>query len=71
MGTLTGTTTSDQSEPGNNGNERVLHNPQSSRSGASPSGNLISYPGHSLGGEESYLAPAEIRSAYSTTLARN
>ena len=32
-----GTTTLDQSKPGNNGNEEVLYIPQSSRTGASPS----------------------------------
>ena len=35
-GTLTGTTTLDQSEPGNNGNEEVLHIPQNFRTEASP-----------------------------------
>ena len=36
-GTLTSTTTQDQSGPGSNGNERVLYITQSSRIGASPS----------------------------------
>ena len=30
-------------------NEGVLHNPQSSRTEASPSDGLVSYPGHLLG----------------------
>ena len=34
-GTLTGTTTLSQSGPGSNGNEGVLHSPQSTRTGAS------------------------------------
>ena len=46
-GTLTGTTTSGQSEPGSNDNERVHHNLKSSRTGTSPS--CVSYTGHSLG----------------------
>ena len=33
-GTLTDTTTLDQSRPGSNGNVRVLHTPQISRTGA-------------------------------------
>ena len=35
--TLTGTTAPGQSEPGSNDNQGVLHNPQSSKTGASPS----------------------------------
>ena len=46
VGTLTGTTTLGQSETGSNGNEEVLHISQSSRTGASTSDVLISYPGH-------------------------
>ena len=34
---LTSTTTPDQSGPGSNGNKRVLHTPQSPKTGASPS----------------------------------
>ena len=34
-GTIEGITTSGQSEPGSNGNEEVLHIPQSSRTGTS------------------------------------
>ena len=48
--TLSGATTPGLSGPGSNGNERVLHIPQSSRTGASPSD-----AGHSLG-VESYLS---------------
>ena len=48
--TLSGATTLCLSEPGSNGNEEVLHIPQSSRAGASPSDGLVSYPGHLLGG---------------------
>ena len=40
-GTLTSTTTPGQSEPGSNGNEGVLHIPQSFRTGASPSDSLF------------------------------
>ena len=36
-GTLTGTTTPDQSGSGSNGNDRVLHTSQISRTGASQS----------------------------------
>ena len=49
--TLSGATAPSQSEPGSNNNEGVLHIPQSSSiTGASPSGSLVSYPGHSLVG---------------------
>ena len=47
--TLSGANTPSQSEPGSNGNERVLHIPQISKAGASPSDGFISYPGHLLG----------------------
>ena len=61
--TLSGATTEGQSGPGSNGNEEVLHIPQSSSiSGTSPSNYLVSYLGHSLG--ESYLS-AKIQSVYS------
>ena len=46
--TLSCATTSDQSEPGSNDNERVVHNPQSSMTYASLSDSLVSYPGYSL-----------------------
>ena len=38
-----------QSKPGSNGNERVLHIIQHSRTEATPSGGFMSYPGLSLG----------------------
>ena len=64
--TLSSATTPGQSGPGSDGNEEVLHIPQSSRfTGASPSDCLVSYPGH-LG--ELYLF-AEMQSVYSTALA--
>ena len=48
---LSGATTPGQSGPGSNGNEGVLHIPQSSSiTGTPPSDHLVSYPGHSLGG---------------------
>ena len=37
-----------QSEPGSNGNERVLHIPQSSMAGVSSSDDIVSYPGQPL-----------------------
>ena len=40
--TLRGTTTQGLSGTGSNGNDEVLHIPQSSRTGASPSGSVIS-----------------------------
>ncbi len=49
--TLSGATPPGQSEPESDGNEDVLHIPQSSSIvGASPSDCLMSYLGHSLGG---------------------
>ena len=56
---------SDQNGPGNNGNEGVLYIPQSSRTRASPSDGLVSYPGHSLG--RSYPS-AKVQSVYFTAL---
>ena len=45
--TLSGATTLGQSGPRSNGNEGVLHIPQSSSiTGTSPSDCLVSYPGH-------------------------
>ena len=38
-----------KSGPNTNGNEGVLHIPQSSKSGSSPSDCFVSYPVHSLG----------------------
>ena len=49
---LSGATIPGQSEPGTNGNKGVLHIPQISTTGTSPSDDLASYPRHSLG--ESY-----------------
>ena len=49
-GTLSGATTPGQSGSGIDGNEGVLHIPQSSSiTGTSPSDCLVSYPGHTLG----------------------
>ena len=63
--TLSGATTLAQSGPGSDGNEEVLHIPQSSSiTEASPSDCLVSYSGHSLEGE-SYPSP-EMQSMYST-----
>ena len=62
-GTLTNTTTPGQNRPGSNDVHGMLHIPQSSKTGASPSDNLMSYPGHSL--EESYPS-TEMQLAYST-----
>ena len=46
---LSGAITADQSGPGSDGNEEVLHIPQSSRiTRASPSDGLMSFTGHSL-----------------------
>ncbi len=47
---LLGATTPGQSGSESDGNERVLHIPQISKAGASPSDCLMSYPEHSLGG---------------------
>ena len=49
VGILTGTTAPGQSRSGKNYNEEILHILQSSNTGASPSGGLVSYLGHSLG----------------------
>ena len=62
--TLSVATTLDQSGPGSNGNERVLHISQISKVTASPSDGLMPYPGHSLK-EEAYTS-AEMQSEYST-----
>ena len=49
IGQLSGATTPGQSGPGSDGNEGVLHIPQSSSTaGTLPSDCLVSYPGHSL-----------------------
>ena len=47
-GILIDITTFSQSGPGSYGNEEILHIPQSSRTWASLSGRLESYPGHLL-----------------------
>ena len=62
-----GATTSSLNEPGNNGNERVLHIPQISKSRALLSNYLMSYPEHSL--VESYHS-VEMQSVYSTVLSK-
>ena len=65
--TLSGATTPGQSGPGSDGNEGVLCIPQSSSiAGTLPSDCLVSYPGHSLGGEGGSYSSAEKRSVYST-----
>ena len=48
--TLPGVTTQGQSGPWSNGDEGVLHIPQISKAGASPSDCLMLYPGHTLEG---------------------
>ena len=66
--TLSGATTLGQSGPWSSGNEGVLHIPQSSWTGVSPSDCLVSYPRHTFFffvGGESYPS-AEMQSVYST-----
>ena len=54
---LSGATIPGQSGPGSNGNEGVLHIPQSSSiTGTSPSDCLVLYPGHSLEGDLTLLS---------------
>ena len=62
-GILTDTNTPSQSRPGSNSNEAVLYILQCSKTGASTSDGLVSYPGHTLCG--SYPS-AEMQSEYST-----
>ena len=72
-GTLTGIITPGQSGPGSNSNERVLHIPQNSKTEASPSNGLMSYPEHSLllvVVVESYLS-SEVQLVYSTVPANS
>ena len=64
--TLSKATTPGQSGPGSNGNERVLHILQSSKTGVSPLDCFLSYPGHSLG-FGSYPS-AEMQSVFYTHL---
>ena len=62
--TWSGSNTPGQSEPGSDGNEKVLHIPQSSSiTGTSPSDCLVSYQGHLLW--MSYPS-AEMQLEYST-----
>ena len=61
--TLSNVTTPDQSGPESDGNEEVLHIPQTSSTVASSSDDLMSYSGHSLG--KSYPS-AVMQLAYST-----
>ena len=64
---LSGATTPDQSGPGRDGNEGVLHIPQSSSiTITSPSDCLLSYAGHSL---DVVYSSAEMQSVYSTASA--
>ena len=58
-GTLRGTTILGQSGPENNGNEEVLHIPQSSRIKASPSDGLVLY-------KDIHLRVVSYPSVYST-----
>ena len=56
--TLTCTTTLGQSGPRSNGNKMVLHILQSSKTRASSSDGLVSYPGHFLRKSPYSIAPA-------------
>ena len=62
---LTDTTTPGQSGPESNGNEGVLHIPQSSRDVVSTSVGLVSYLGHSF--FEGVLPSSDVQSGYSPT----
>ena len=62
--TLLSVTAPGQSEAGGNGNKGILHIPQSSRTGASLSNDLMLYLGHMLRGR--VLPFAEMQSVYST-----
>ena len=59
---ISSTTTLGQSGPAGNGNKGVLHIPQSSITGTSPSDYLVPYPGHTLG---EFYPSAEMQSMYS------
>ena len=63
--TLTGITNLDQSEPGNNVNEGVLHIPQSFRTGNSLSNTIQCHIQNTCFGVGTYLS-AEMLLAYST-----
>ena len=65
--TLPGATNLSQSGPESNCNEGVVHIPQSSKTGASPSDCLMSYPGQLLKGAGAYSS-AEMQLVYSTTV---
>ena len=64
--TLSGAKTLCQNGPGSNDSEGVLHIPQSSKTGASPSNSLVLYPRQLLG--ELYSS-AEMQLVYSTATA--
>ena len=67
IGPLSGAITPGQSGPGSHGNKGVLRIPQSfSITGTSPSDCLVSYPGHSFGGERGLTTSVEEQSVYST-----
>ena len=61
--TLSGTTTLGQSGPESNGNEMIHLIPQKSKTEASSSVRLTSYPGHLLG---EFYPSAEMQLLYST-----
>ena len=63
--TPTGTPVPSQSGPWSNDNDKVLHIPQSSKTGASPSDSLALYLGYSL---RSFQASKEMQTEYSTAL---
>ena len=70
IGPLSSATTSGKSVPGSDGNEEVLHIPQSSSiTGALQSGCLMSYPRHSWVGVCWSYSSAGVQSEYSTALA--
>ena len=64
--TTKGTTTLDQSGPGSNGDERVFHILQSSKTGTLLSNSLVSYPGLLMG--IVFYSAAEMQLVYSTAL---
>ena len=64
--TLSGATTQGQNGPGSNDNEKVLHIPQSSRTGASLSDCFVLHPRHLLECVRGSYPSAEMQSAYST-----
>ena len=62
---ISSATTPGQRGPGSNADEGLLYILEISKTGASPSDCLMSYPEHSLLGGGSYSS-AEMQSAYST-----